>query len=212
MKTIFVCLANSKKENGRCIAGIELQNNKPLLVNGKLKWLRPVCKTEHGEVPTYLVSHIKLFDIVEIDVTGEVPDGFQSENVLFNTESISIIGKYSISDINKICNDSSNFVFGNRGKAVSESDITFVNHSLIFIKVDEYEIFKKTYPDNPTPQIRISFSYNQIQYDLPITDSAFCDQYRLNNDILEKIPVYLTLSLAIKYNGWHSKLVAGIIY
>lgn len=211
MKTTFVCLANSKKESGRCIAGIELQNNEPLLVNGKLKWLRPVCKNEHGEVPTHLVSDIKLLDIVEIEITDEVPNGFQFENVFFNTKSISIIGKFPIDNINRLCNNSLNYIFGNKGKAVSESEIDFVNHSLILIKVNEYEIFEKTYPDNLVKQIRVKFSYNTYQYDFPITDLVFCSDSKSNNNILTKTPIYLTLSLAVNHNGWHSKLVAGIV-
>ena len=212
MKTTFVCLANSKKESGRCIAGIELQNNnKPLLVNGKPKWLRPVYKTEHGEVPTNLVSHIKLLDIVEIEITDEVPNGFQFENVHFDTKSISIIGKFPIDDINRLCNNPLDYIFGNKGKAVSESEINFVNHSLILIKVNEYEVFEKTYPDNLVKQIRVKFSYNIHQYDFPITDLTFCSEFRSNNNIFTKTPIYLTLSLAANHNGWHSKLVAGIV-
>ena len=36
----LLVLANSKKFNGRCIAGIDLDSG---------KWIRPVSNTEHGE-------------------------------------------------------------------------------------------------------------------------------------------------------------------
>ncbi len=79
MKTTFVCLANSFKEGGRCIAGIEINGNNCILINNKPKWIRPISQsTEHGQVPTYLVSHIKLLDIVEIDIIKIVPDDYQS--------------------------------------------------------------------------------------------------------------------------------------
>jgi len=213
MRTTFICLANSKKENGRCIAGIELKNGEPLLSDGKLKWLRPVCKTTHGEVPLDLVSHIKLLDIVEIEILNKVPDGFQSENLLFDAKSITVIGTFSINRINQLYNNSVKFIFGNKGTAVPESEIDFIFNSLMIVQVNKYEIVEKSsaYYTNKQ-QIRIKFSYNQNQYDFPITDLAFCNQYKLNNNIFIKTPIYLTLSLAVNHNGWHSKLVAGIIY
>jgi hypothetical protein len=40
MPTRFVCLANSFKEGGRCLAGIELDNNNnPIIENGHPKWI-----------------------------------------------------------------------------------------------------------------------------------------------------------------------------
>jgi len=41
MLTRFVCLANSFKEGGRCLAGIVLDNNnKPVIENALPKWIR----------------------------------------------------------------------------------------------------------------------------------------------------------------------------
>ena len=101
-KKIFVCLANSKKYGGRCIAGIELNqdvNSSFSLVkhNSNPNWIRPISKTEHGEVDSTLVEHIKIGDIVEINISEICPQGYQSENVLFDTSSISILGKMPLS-------------------------------------------------------------------------------------------------------------------
>ena len=43
----IVCLANSRKLNGRCIAGKELLGERPG------SWLRPVSAREHEEVSEY---------------------------------------------------------------------------------------------------------------------------------------------------------------
>src|SRR5687767_10046766 len=93
MKTRFVCLANSFKEGGRCLAGIELDNkNNPKIEIGHPKWIRPICDTPHGEVPTYLVAHLEILDIVQIDIIG-YPDerDYQSENVLFDQNSLNVM-------------------------------------------------------------------------------------------------------------------------
>lgn len=88
MPTRFICLANSFKEGGRCLAGIEVDaNNNPVVVNERTKWIRPICKTKHGEVPNRIAQPFKILDIIEIDVTENKPETYQSENVLFNSNS-----------------------------------------------------------------------------------------------------------------------------
>ncbi|MDQ6762494.1 MAG: hypothetical protein M3015_07690 [Bacteroidota bacterium] len=125
MLSRFVCLANSFKEGGRCLAGIELDNNnEPVVTGGQAKWIRPVCSTTpHGEVHTHLVAYLNLLDIIEIDVTGQPAEkNYQSENVFFAENSIKVLGRYDLENLNGIC-DSRNLIFGNRGKALSEEAI-----------------------------------------------------------------------------------------
>src|ERR1700727_2706120 len=80
----IVCLANSRKYQGRCIAGIEILNSKP---GG---WVRPVsnrdmgelcdyeCKLETGAVPSVL-------DIIDVPVKTPKPARHQHENWLIDT-------------------------------------------------------------------------------------------------------------------------------
>lgn len=215
MPTRFVCLANSFKEGGRCLAGIELDNNNnPIIENGHPKWIRPICNTPHGEVHIHLVVHLNILDIIEIDVTGypEVRD-YQSENALFRENSIRVLGRYNSNNLNHLC-DNRNLIFGNRGKAVSEEAIGTLSYSLMLINTNQFEVIERTYDDNPNkPQVRLVFTYNGNQYDLPVTDPVFLHNYQSNPDIMEDVnEIYLSLSLAVVHNHWHSKLVAGIIF
>lgn len=76
MKRKIICLANSRKYYGRCIAGKE--------VNG-LDWIRPISSRDNEEL---LLSHIKysngaevgLLDIIEVDLTKSKPAQYQPEN------------------------------------------------------------------------------------------------------------------------------------
>jgi hypothetical protein len=215
MPTRFVCLANSFKEGGRCLAGIELdKNNNPIIANGRPKWVRPICNTPHGEVPTDLVAHIEILDIIEIEITG-YPDeeDYQSENAFFRKNSIRVIGSVNFAQLYQLC-DNKGLIFGNRGKAVSDEVIKSLSYSLMLVHINQFEVIEKIYDDNPDwPKHRLVFSYNGQQYDLPITDPAFIHDYKSDPDILEDVEdIYLSLSLAIVHNKWHSKLVAGIIY
>lgn len=214
MVTRFVCLANSFKEGGRCIAGIELnRNNVPKKVDGVPKWIRPICETEHGEVPTHLVSCINILDIVEIDVTGQPEEkDYQSENVFFDEDSIGVIGSLESSQIEELCDDR-NLIFGNRGKAVSSEAIDSLTYSLMLIKVDVFEITQKTYDDKPNrPQTRLVFTYHNHEYDLPITDPVFLHKYQFNANCVEQdSALFVTVSLGVEWKGWYYKLVAGVI-
>jgi hypothetical protein len=100
-------------------------------------------------------------------------------------------------------------LFGNRGKAVHEDVIDSLDHSLVFIKVNKYKAFIK--PENN--QLRMNFTYNSVEYDFLITDIKFEALFRTNEKILEGVQnLYLTISLAVVHNNWHSKLIAGVIY
>lgn len=212
MKTTFVCLANSFKEGGRCVAGIEMNGNNCILIDGKPKWIRPVFQTsEHGQVPAYLVNHINLLDIVEIDIIKEVPDGYQSENVQFDTNSIKVIGTFPLKDLSNLCEKPTSLIFGNTDKSVSIIDIALQNNSLILINTLNYTINEVTNPFTSKTRLRIVFNYGNNQYNLPITDIEFINNYQLNNKAFNKSSIFLALSLGVQFNGMHYKLVAGII-
>jgi hypothetical protein len=214
MSIKFICLANSFKEGGRCLAGIELDaNNIPVLIDGKPKWIRPVCNSEHGEVPNDIAAPFQILNIIEIQVTGKRPENHQSENVFFDEKTIRVIGNFKRSELAPLC-DNRNLIFGNRGKAVSHDSIVTLNHSLMLADVHQFEVTQKVYHDRPDrPQTRLVFTYNTNRYDFPVTDPVFLHRYHINPDLLEDITqIYLCLSLGVAWEDWYYKLVAGIIF
>jgi hypothetical protein len=59
---------------------------------------------------------------------------------------------------------------------------------------------------------RMKFTYYGIEYDFPITDPAFLDEFKRVPERYADIPnVYLAISLGLEFEGWHHKLVAGVI-
>lgn len=214
MPTKFICLANSFKEGGRCLAGIELDaNNNPVLVDGRPKWIRPVCNTPHGEVQNHIAEPFQILDIIQLDVTGNQPQGYQSENVTFNETTIRTVGNYNRNELANLC-DNRNLIFANRGKAVSQEAITNLNHSLLLVRTNQFEVIEKTYEDTPNKkQQRLVFSYNAKQYDFPITDPVFLHRYQSNPDFMEPYnESFISVSLGVVWKDWYYKLVAGIIF
>lgn len=74
--TTLICLANSWKHQGRCLAGIHPETG---------QWIRPVSDLEDGRIPQRVgsiqVKEIKLLEVWEIPLAETGPDfGFASEN------------------------------------------------------------------------------------------------------------------------------------
>src|SRR5713101_1785529 len=81
----IVCLANSRKHSGRCIAG------KEVLAQGYGAWIRPVSARQSAEISEeerrYENGALpRLFDIIKIPVIGATPQLYQSENYVIDAE------------------------------------------------------------------------------------------------------------------------------
>ena len=77
----IVCLANSRKPGGRCVAGREL-------IGGRLAgWLRPVGFSEYDAISKYErqyrdASDPEVLDVIELQLRGPRPKTYQQENWL----------------------------------------------------------------------------------------------------------------------------------
>lgn len=213
MLTKFVCLANSYKEGGRCLAGVQLDgDNNPVIINRRPKWVRPICHTPHQEIPAILVKDVHVLDVLQVDVTELPPPSYQSENAFFDAGSIQVLGQFRKEEVASLC-DIRPLIFGGKGKAVSEERIELLGYSLMMVNTREFEVIDRVYDDSGVPQTRLVFTYNLNTYDLPITDPLFLHQYKLNPEILDDVDqLYLTLSLGVNWNHWYYKLVGCVIY
>src|SRR6266436_6879901 len=77
----IMCLANSRKMSGRCLAGKEFGNNK------FGSWIRPVSGREHEEISESDRRYkdgqtARLLDVVSIPMLKAKPGTYQSENHL----------------------------------------------------------------------------------------------------------------------------------
>ena len=178
------------------------------------KWIRPISSSEHGEIDTNLVSHINLLDIVEIDGINPLGSGHQSENAFYAESSIQVVGTYPRTELDILCENERPLIFGNKGKAVAQDAIFRLHHSLLLIRVNDFE-FKIVSPEWNSDRIqsRLVFSYKANQYDFAITDPAFLEKFENDPECIAGVKeLFITLSLALNLNDWYSKLVAGIIY
>lgn len=83
VKKRIVCLANSRKLSGRCIAGKELVEPR--------RWIRPVSVREHEEVSEYERqyedgSDPRVLDIFDVELLEPRPRTYQQENWLLDPD------------------------------------------------------------------------------------------------------------------------------
>jgi hypothetical protein len=213
----FVCLANSYKPGGRCIAGIELEkidndNFSPIRENGEPKWIRPVSRIGQGGVATNLVNQINLLDIVETNVTEFCPNGYQSENVYFDENSIRVIRKINTPNesVETLVTNREGMIFGNLTKTLVDEEVQSLDHSLLLVKPSSF----KTYFEDGG--FKTDFIFNGINNRfIKITDPKFITAIGEDEDLLDNYQnIFLTISLGVRYpkNGRYYKLVAGVIY
>jgi hypothetical protein len=221
----IVCLANSQKLHGRCVAG-------KLYTQGKFgSWLRPIStrdSEELSEVERQLSKGVEpaLMDILEFSITGHKPTKHQQENYLMDSKQKFVrVGRISAIDLIKVIDKPTNlWIMGYQSKTYGKNDlvpphrISEVKNSLYLINPHSFVI--QVVQGYYKLETRGFFTYLGAEYNLKITDPVVHEKfipkgigdYRIED-------VLLTVSLAEKSypvvsnpssSGFY-KLIAGVI-
>ena len=217
MDKYFICLANSYKRNGRCIAGVEVtisQDNHWKIVrnnDGSPRWIRPIDQhTEYGEVLEGEARHIPLLSFVKLSEVVPCPHESHSEDV--NYQQMTTIGMiHSNREVLEHLSDNVHFeVFYTTELAISPETYAMGNYSLMMIHPENIQ-FQEDLTKNRA-RYRMLFSYHGTNYDFSITDPVFYEQIAIQPELLNSLTdIYLTLSIGLEYDGRHHKLIAGLI-
>ncbi len=198
----IVVLANSYKHGEHCIAG------KCLITK---EWIRPVSDTSGGAISleqakiqnTYGKFLTKPLQKVEISIAKHAPLINQPENYLI--QKTQWVQKYNIKN-HELFNylDTPDNLWG-IGNYVSYLDLQNgtqkVDQSLYLVQVDDLNLLI-----NEDGKKRALFTYNDEEYNLPVTDPKF-------QEILEEDPdlaSILCISLACEFHNKCYKVVATI--
>lgn len=174
----IICLANSDKKGGRCIAGLKTDGS---------GWLRPVSSQSDGTLyPENYTLNVnrnpQLFDILEIECLSHRPECHQPENWVVKQQQWRLIGfpnRQKLTEILKPELDRSaarSELFGN---SLDRVDYEWLQqnpaqHSLVYIKPQNINWIVQGYAG--TKRHRAIFTSNNIQYDLRITDPSWKSQ------------------------------------
>ena len=217
MDKYFICLANSYKRNGRCIAGVEVtisQDKRWKIVrnnDGSPHWIRPIDQhTEYGEILEGEARYIPLLSVVKLSEVEPCPHESHSEDV--NYMQMTAIGMINNNrEVLEQLTDNVHFeVFYTTELAISPEVYAKGNYSLMMIHPENIQ-FQEDLTKNRA-RYRMLFSYHGTYYDCSITDPVFYEKIALQPDLLTSLTdVYLTLSIGLEYEGRHHKLIAGLI-
>ena len=217
MDKYFICLANSYKRGGRCIAGVVVVPDGDagwkLVCNDDdiPRWIRPIARTIYGEIPNFVGESIKVLSIVKLTNVVFCPKKAHSENVYYSRmEQCNDAISQEARVMNQLIDTKHQSLFHNRGRAVSAEMLAGINYSLMLIHPDKASAYIDE--NREKSKNRMKFTYYGVEYDFPITDPLFIECLKKNSEKYANInDVYLTLSLGLEFEGWHHKLVAGVI-
>jgi hypothetical protein len=206
----IVCLANSYKHQGRCIAGIDIDIG---------KWVRPVPKSRDAIYSERFVdseesNEPKLLDLLEIPIGDCAPDkGCQPENRYLAQGVWRRIRRLSISEVEQYIENTPRLLHNRQSKVDPE----------IFEKMPRsqwksLQLICVTNPDfglNPWRKKRCIFTYSGTPYELKVTDPIIIAKMENGDNISNEC--LLTISMATPYKPpsyekpycW--KMVAAVI-
>lgn len=217
----IVCLANSRKPNGHCIAG------KEKLSDGSWQWLRPVGTTPGREITDYDMkfqdnSLPRTLDVIEIEFSKKDNHPYQAENLVIDPEQYwKKTGKANLIDLDRLAdnpatlwNNGYHSTAGTNDRVPAEL-LQTQRQSLYLIRPSKMKITVSAEAarfNDPRRKVRAHFTYKGTAYALKMTDPKVEDYFLAKPD--GEHPVahasYLTVSLAELYNGYAYKVVAAV--
>lgn len=217
----IVCLANSRKLNGRCLAGKEFCGN------GVAAWIRPVGAREHGEVSEYERqyedgSDPRPLDIIDVPLLRPQPKDYQQENWLLDPNFSWVkTGRATWSDLTQLADcveplwlDGMSTYHGSNDK-IPLAQVGCVRSSLRLLHVSalRVSVLKTGEPfGNPKRRVQGCFRHAGSEYHLWVTDPVFERQFLSKPDgDYRRGETFLTVSLGEPYNEACYKLIAAII-
>ena len=213
MRKRLLCLANSRKWQGRCIAGIDVSTR---------QWIRPVSDRPTGELSEAERilpggAEAAPLDVVEVCVSAHTPKQYQTENWTIDSRfPFRLLGRLNPSVLTSLEQTPPSLWLNGHSTVVGENDRMPVASSpgplgsLLLIRANLSILVRNPYQQRRVVNAR--FMYRETPYELRITDPLVEGSY-LRRPIgrYECGEHYLTLSLGQPFEGHVYKLVAAVI-
>lgn len=218
----MICLANSRKRQGRCIAGLRTDGQ---------GWLRPVAPGEEGTLSPHQLrmqsgGEPRLLDIIKVGCACPQPRPHQPENWLLDDTRWQLISRepphaWRPSSIFESEIDSGPAIFGSVSDRRCFDDFAHApaRSSLALVAPEDLR-WQITLTHNFNRQTRALFHLQGACYNLSVTDPVW--EQRLSHlpdghhdlaasGVSDTDLVHLTVSLSEPFNGYCYKLVAAVI-
>lgn len=219
---MILCLANSRKTAGRCIAGREI-------ANGNIgPWIRPVSDRENAEISEEdrrfeNGEDPRVLDVIKVPLLKQSPHQFQIENHLINPDYYWSLKKRATYDEALLAVDGGQGTLWNNQHSTYngqcdkvEVDAVVPNEgSLRLIEVQDLVVQVGLEGGIYAPakrKVRGRFTHVGVQYCLSITDPLVEREFLARGNGAHQIDeALLCISLSEPFHGWVFKLIAAVI-
>jgi hypothetical protein len=215
VKTV-VCLANSRKLGGRCVAGKTIDSETPPV------WVRPVSACGDGALSLFDIRFgdgrcPQLLDIVTIPVRHAAPQDYQRENYLIGSGRWSSEARFE-GDLAHLCDRVDTLWLngcrsgGGINDRVPVAEANKLRSSLLLIAPESVQM--RVVNSFEKKSVRVRFIYRRVCYDLKVTDPVAEARYLdrpVGTETIRTRPLHLCVSLGVPFEGYVYKLVASII-
>ncbi len=218
MRKTIVCLANSYKHGGRCIAGVSIDDGAWIRLRGKaLDGALCACEyaLDDGSEP-------RLLDVIEVELHYAVPSDAHPEDWQIAPTQWHLVERPAsparMQMITAAADKVPTVLRGYRDRmAVGEVDAKPLLSSLVLVCPDQLHWWIRE--DGGKRRHRALFQRHHVTYDFALTDPLWIEQFKPlpagiypHSDIVDSSDeTWLTISLSEPYFGFHYKLVAGVI-
>lgn len=205
--TKIICLANSRKNSLRCIAGVAADG----------RWIRPVSGWPDGGIAWSARQIEKAeplpLDVLRIPLDESGPDfGHQPENRSILNGAWLRTGSVTAGNVRKFCQTKDVLLHTDTDRVPARLVAGMraaERYSLQLIYVEDAAFYKKT-SFKGNPQYRATFTYAGKTYDIVITDPLAENRLAKREMIGERC--ILTVSMGGPYDGNYFKFVAAVIW
>jgi hypothetical protein len=216
----FVCLANSRKLSGRCVAGKEVTSQ------GVGEWIRPVSGRLGEEISEYDSrcndgSNISVLDVIDVPMLQAQPQSYQRENWRIDPSlRWRRHGRIAMDQLPQLIDPiaplwTNGFkTYHGLNDKVPIEQANSLSSSLRLIYTEKLSLLVHTpgkeFGDH-TIRVQGRFKLANVHYWLRVTDLAFENAYMSKpQERYELGEAFLTVSLSAPFKGASYKLIAAI--
>jgi hypothetical protein len=217
----IVCLANSRKMQGRCVAGREWN------VGIAGAWIRPVSDRPAEEISEYERQYLdgsdpRVLDIIDVPLIEARPKDYQQENWLLDPRMYwAKVGTLDCEDLSSlqerrgplwICGTSSYNGVNDR-IPLDQAIALRSSLKLIHVRSLELKVFASGEASgNAKRRVQARFVFEGIGYRLWVTDPIVERRFLAGSDGEYEVgEAYLTISIGEPFQDYCYKLVATVI-
>jgi hypothetical protein len=218
LRKTIVCLANSYKHGGRCIAGIDIDDGAWIRLRGKADD-GALCACEYalddGTEP-------RLLDMIEVELYYALRSRSHPEDWQIAPTPWHLVGRADATaqwaEMTARKTKATGILRDHRDRAAAwELNYKPLKSSLCLVCPSE--IYWWIREDKGKRKYRALFHYNYVTYDFALTDPRWLDRLKALPDGIyphvdfadANTETWFTISLSEPYFGFHYKLVAGVI-